>query len=272
MARPSLGLGVMRLPLEPPVQDLLEESEDDGVALRVVPDPDESTSEGRVPSWRLKTLIDRIQATLTLSERQVIHRYLANQVGISTRSVLRYDKGDVATTPTILIEAARNVLERVRMGRPVVFLRGRDKRPVVVRKQLVDLVDRIVRSGLYPDRFDLFKLVEDKLGLRNGRVARLYRSTDVQLIDRSIYDCISSLASKARYDPRAEYQEGDRIRHPVFGVGTVVKKMRKQKILVKFLDDSERVLREKLEEDPIRRRLCGSFDVSDHHVLALNRH
>jgi hypothetical protein len=272
MARPSLGWRVMRLPLEPPMQDPLEESEDDGVALRVVPDPDESSTEGRVPSWRLKTLIDRIQSSLSLSERQVIHRYLANQVGISTRSVLRYDKGDVATTPTLLVEAARNVLERIRMGRPVIFLRGREKRPVVVRKQLVDLVDRIVRSGLYPERFEIFKLAEDKLELRSGRVARLYRSTDVQLIDQSIYDCVASLATKARYDPRAEYNEGDRVRHPVFGVGTVTKKMRKQKIQVTFVDGSERILREQLEEDPIRRRLCGSFDVSEHHVLALHRH
>ncbi len=38
-----------------------------------------------------------------------------------------------------------------------------------------------------------------------------------------------------------------------------------------FLDASERILREQLEEDPIRRRLCGSFDVSDHHVLAISR-
>ena len=242
-----------------------------GVSLRLVPDIGDDQEEGRVPSWRLKSLIDKIQATLALSERQVIHRYLANAVEISTRSVLRYDKGDVGTTPSILIEAARNVLERIRMGRPVVFLRGRDKRPVVVRKQFVDLVDRIVRSGLYPDRFDLFKLVEDKLNLHSGRVARLYRSTDVQLIDRSIYEIVSSLASKARYDPRVSYQVGDRIRHPVFGVGTVTKKIRKQKILVSFLDGTERLLREQLDEDPIRRRLCGAFDVADTHVLALSR-
>ena len=260
----------MRLPLEPPEQDQLAEHEGGGASLRLVPNQGEDLSDGRVQSWRLKTLIDRIQSTLSLSERQVIHRYLANQVGISTRSVLRYDKGDVTTTPAILVEAARNVLERIRMGRPVVFLRGREKRPVVVRKQLVDLVDRIVRSGLYPDRFELFKLVEDKLGLRSGRIARLYRSTDVQLIDRAIFDTASALASKARYDPRADYHVGDRIRHPVFGVGTVKKKVRKKKVLVKFLDGSERILREQLKEDPIRRRLCGSFDVADHHVLAIN--
>lgn len=261
----------MRLPLEPPVNDFLYEEENDGVPLRLVADGENEVSEGRVPSWRLKSLIDRIQTTLSLSERQVIHRYLANQVGISTRSVLRYDKGDVSTTPAVLIEAARNVLDRIRMGRPVIFLRGRDKRPVVVRKQLVELVDRIVRSGLYEDRFELFKLVEDKIGLRSGRVARLYRSTDVQLIDRSIYDTISSLAAKARYDPRASYSVGDRVRHPVFGVGTVKKKVNKKKILVTFLDGTEHLLREQLEEDPIRRRLCGAFDVSEHHVLALNK-
>ena len=140
-----------------------------------------------------------------------------------------------------------------------------------VRKQLVDLVDRIVRSGLYEERFEIFKLVEDKLKLRSGRVARLYRSADVQLIDQSIYDAIAGLASKARYDPRGTYQVGDRIRHPVFGVGTVTKKVRKAKILVRFLDGSERLLREHLHEDPIRRRLCGSFDVADTHVLALSR-
>ncbi len=261
----------MKLPLEPPIADPMEAPEEAGVTLRLVTDPEDDGLEGRAPSWRLKTLIDRIQSTLTLSERQVIHRYLANEIGISTRSVLRYDKGDVATAPAILIEAAKNVLEKIRMGRPVVFLRGREKRPVVVRRQLVDLVDRIVGSGLYEDRFEFFRIVEEKLGLRNGRVARLYRSTDVQLIDECIYNAIAGLAQRAKYDPRAEYEKGDRIRHPVFGVGTVTQKVRKRKILVAFLDGSERLLREQLVEDPIRRRLCGAFDSSDQHVLALNR-
>jgi hypothetical protein len=249
----------------------LEEPEETGVALRLVSDPDEEPIDGRAPSGRLKTLIDRIQAALALSERQVIHRFLADRVGVSTRSVLRYDKGDVATAPTILVEAARNVLERVRMGRAVVFLRGREKRPVVVRRQLVDLVDRLVKSGLYEDRFDIFRLVEEKLGLPNGRVARLYRSTDVQLVDRCVYDAVMDLASRARYDPLCEYQEGDRIRHPIFGIGVVKRKIQKQKILVGFVDGVDRLLRENLVEDPIRRRLCGSFDTSEHHVLVLHR-
>jgi hypothetical protein len=261
----------MRLPLEAPLEETFEDEECVGASLHLVGDLSEEDEEGRVPSWRLKTLIDRIQSTLALSERQVIHRFLASQVGISTRSVLRYDKGDVATTPSILIEAARDVLERIRMGRPVVFLRGREKRPVVVRKQFVDLVDRIVRSGLFPDRFELFKMIEDMLELRSGRIARLYRSTDVQLIDRAVFDTVASLASKSRYDPRISYDVGDRIRHPVFGVGAVIEKIPKEKILIRFLDGSERVLRECLEEDPVRRRLCGSFDTAETHVLTLSR-
>ncbi len=260
----------MRLPLEPP-PELMDDGDVSEAPLRLVKDEDKGASEERVPSWRLKALIDRIQKVLCLSERQVIHRFLAREVDISTRSVLRYDKGDVATAPAVLIEAARNVLDRVRMGKPVIFLRGREVRPVVVRKQLVDLVDRVVRSGLFVDRFELFKQIERELSLRNGRIARLYRSTDVQLIDASIYECISGLIQRARYDPRCSYGPGDRIRHPVFGVGTVVEKVPKAKILVEFADGEKRLLREKLHEDPVRRRLFGSFDVPDHHVLTLNR-
>jgi hypothetical protein len=262
----------MRLPLEPPVQDLVEDLDEPVDSLQLISNEEAETVEGRVPSWRLKALIDRIQSLLCLSERQVIHRFLATQVGISTRSVLRYDKGDVETSPSILIEAARDILERIRMGKPIVFLRGRDVRPVVVRKQFVDLVDRVIRSELFIDRFDLFKQVEDELGLQKGRVARLYRSSDVQLIDSTIYECISGLVQRARYDPRACYKVGDRVRHPVFGVGTVQEKVPREKIRVRFGDGSERVLREQLEEDPIRRRLHGSYEASDHHVLALNRY
>ena len=261
----------MRLPLEPPVASKPEATKEGGVTLRLVGESEESSKNGRTPSWRLKTLIDRLQAALELSERQVIHRYLAEKVGVSTRSVLRYDKGDVATAPAVLIEAAKNMLEQIRMGRPIIFRRGREQRPVVVRRQMVDLVDRIVRSGLYRDRFEIFRIVEQNLGLRNGRVARLYRSTDVQLIDRAIYDAIAELAAKAKYDPRCIYQIGDRIRHPVFGIGVVKEKIPKKKILVAFRDGGDRILREGLIEDPIRRKLCGSFDTSDHHVLAINR-
>lgn len=261
----------MRRLVESPDPDLFDEPEDTGVALRALPDQEDDSSAGRVPSWRLRALIDRIQELLNLSERQVIHRYLAVQVGISTRSVLRYDKGDVGTAPADLVNAARAVIEQVRMGRAVVFLRGREMRPVVVRRQFVDLVDRAVKSGLFQDRFDLFKRVEDALGLPTGRVARLYRSTDVQLIDQSILDTISELGSRARYDPRSTYGQGERIRHPVFGVGEVVEKVPKDKIRVRFGDGTEQVFRENLREDPVRRRLWGQFDVSEHHVLALSR-
>jgi hypothetical protein len=262
----------MRLPLEYPVENPLAEFDEFEAPLGLFSDSDDEELEGRVPSWRLKNLIDKIQSALALSERQVIHRYLAHQVGVSTRSVLRYDKGDVATTPAVLIEAASNCLERIRMGRAVVFLRGREMRPVVVRKQMVELVDRIVRSGLYEERFELFRLAEEKLGLKSGRVARLYRSTDVQLVDREIYDCIAALASRARYDPRLTYQVGDRLRHPVFGVGTVTEKVPKQKIMVRFLDGSDRMLREQLHEDPVRRRLSSAFDAAEQHSVSLGRY
>lgn len=270
MARPSLTAAPMRRLLEPLDLDSFDDSEETGVGLRPGADQEEGGPSGRVPSWRLKALIDRIQELLGLSERQVIHRYLAVQVGVSTRSVLRYDKGDVATAPGCLIDAARAIVEQVRMGRPVVFLRGRAMRPVVVRKQLTDLVDRVIRGGLFDDRFDLFRRVEEFLGLKPGRVARLYRSTDVQLVDKALHDAVTELASRGRYDPRDTYEVGDRIRHPVFGLGVVAAKEPKDKILVRFNDGSEQVFREKLTEDPIRRRLWGQFDHGEAHVLALS--
>jgi len=260
----------MRLPLEPPNDELLEDADETEEPLRLV-DDDKGAHGGRVPSWRLKALIDRIQKVLCLSERQVIHRYLANKVGISTRSVLRYDKGDVASTPAMLIEAARDVIERIRMGKAITFLRGRDVRPVVVRKQFVDLVDRVIRNGIFENRFELFRQLEEHLDLHNGRIARLYRSTDVQLIDASIYECVTDLVQKTRYDPRASYLPGERLRHPVFGVGTVLEKVPRDKILVEFAEGERHILREQLREDPVRWRLFGSFDTQENHVLALSR-
>ena len=262
----------MRRVIEPLDPDEFDEPEESEVTLRLVQGQEGDSSGERAPSWRLKALIDRIQELLNLSERQVIHRFLAIKVGISTRSVLRYDKGDVETAPTTLVEAARAAVEQIRMGRPIVFLRGREMRPVIVRQQLVDLIDRVVRSGLFEDRFEVFRRVEEALSLKSGRVARLYRSTDVQLIDETLYDAVADLASRARYDPRARYQVGDRIRHPVFGVGQVTCKEPKDKIRVQFADGTEQVFRENLAEDPVRRRMWGQFDAGDHHVLSLSRH
>ena len=58
---------------------------------------------------------------------------------------------------------------------------------------------------------------------------------------------------------------------PAETVDPSTRKVPKKKISVRFQDGTERILREELREDPLRRRLCGTFEVSSHHVLSMGR-
>lgn len=214
----------------------------------------------KVSSYQLSSIIDEIQKAMKISERQLIHRYLSKCTGVSTRSVLRYDKGEIKRTSLALLIAARDLLDKYKRGEIVTLWRGIDERPVVLRIQFNKLIDNIVVGGIYPTRNDLLSTAERKLGLKKGRLARIYRNPGVQLVDKIYYDTIEALEFEAEYLPEKTYSIGERIRHHIFGVGIVVKKIEKDKIIIRFIDGLTRILRENLKEDPFRMKNYGNFE------------
>jgi len=218
--------------------------------------------EEKIPYKEFTNLVDKIQEKLGITERQLIHRYIAKATGITTRSILRYDKGEICYVPNIVMAVASELLRKIENDELIVLYRGNEERPVVLRKQFNKLVDSIIESGLYPSRSALLKIIEKRFGLKKGKLCRIYRNNGVQLVDKRYYDALLEIYEQCEYDPSKIYKIGDRIRHPSFGTGQVIKKLSKDKIVVRFSNGEEKILRENLKEDPYRIKLNGVLGFS----------
>lgn len=209
----------------------------------------------KVPYKEFKKLIDKIQNALGITERQLIHRYISKATGITTRSILRYDKGQIPKVPTKVIGVTVELLRKIEDEETIVLYRGNDERPVVLRRDFIKLVDKVVELGLFPSKTKLLNEVEKRLNLNRGKLCRIYRNSGVQLVDKVYYDFLMELYQNCEYNPSKSYQVGDRIIHNLFGAGVVIEKLPKEKIVVEFKNGFKITLREQLIEDPYRLKL-----------------
>lgn len=207
----------------------------------------------RVPSSWLAHTLDEILLDVGLRERQFLYRYLGDRAGVHPTTILRYHLGELATAPQDLFRQARKLQRAVRMGEAITFVRGGDRGGVVVRERFVAQLDAILNTGLFQRKTDLFRIIEQESGLRKGLVERIYYDRKRRFVDNSALDSAAEVARKCEYDPAYTYDDGDRIIHPLFGFGSVVRKVPRDKLLVRFDDGSERELCENIKEDPYRR-------------------
>jgi len=210
-------------------------------------------------SSEFKKLVDRALHFLGLTERALVHRVIAEKTGFSTRTITRYEDGELLSIPETVLEAAEDLVRQAKDRELIVFHRGRNFRPVVQRYHMVALVDYAVASGVFRDRFELFSAVEEETGFSKGRMARLYRSDEVQLVDEEVYEAVRKLSFCQEYDPCREYDVGERLRHSVFGTGTVEGKLQLNRIAVRFAEFGLKILRENLYEVHGEPRVASSL-------------
>jgi len=203
----------------------------------------------RVPSWRLAHLLDRIIEMLQLSEPSALHRLLARHTGTHPTTVLRFHRGNLRSAPEGLLRAAIQVERMIRAGQAIRFPHGTTGELMVTRTTFAAAVDAVMETGLFPDRNAMLHRVEDDLGLRRGRLTRLYRCKTFRWVPEAVQSHLETLLVRCQYDPELSYDVGDRLCHHLFGAGTVIGKTPVDKIRVRFDDDTERILRERLREN-----------------------
>lgn len=236
---------------------------DGGSAPRRPPPP-------RVPSWRLAHLLDRLIEMMELSEPSALHRLLATQTGIHPTTVLRFHRGVLRSAPQQLLSAAVDLEHRVRLGEAVRFPPGGDGEATVTRAAFVRAVDAVMETGLFTDRNAMLHRVEDDLGVPRGRLTRLYRCRTFRWVPERVQRHLEQLCERCQYNPGLDYALGDRLVHHLFGAGTVEGKVPVDKIVVRFDDGTERILRERLVESRFWRQPAAAPSVEEAFALGLS--
>ena len=230
-------------------------------------DTQRKLAPARVPSWRLAHLLDRIIEMLQLSEPSALHRLLAQQTGTHPTTVLRFHRGNLRSAPESLLEAAIQLERRIRAGEALRFPHGTTGDLMVTRTSFAAAVDAVIETGLFPDRNRMLHRAEDNLGLRRGRLTRLYRCRTFRWVPDAVQCYLETLVVRCQYDPACEYEIGDRLCHHLFGAGTVVAKMPVDKIRVRFDDESEMIMRERLRENGYWRQPARSPSIGEAYAI-----
>jgi len=126
--------------------------------------------------------------------------------------------------------------------------------PVVPRSHYRGRVDRAVELCGYPQRSELFRDLADRLGIPVERLSKAYYDRRLRFVPEEYCEAVDTLAESANYDLARVYEVGQRIRHPHFGTGVVIQKLRKNAIRVQLDDGGELLLREAYQHDPYRTR------------------
>jgi len=214
--------------------------------------------QARIPAWRLAHQLDRLVELTELAEPSALHRLLASCTGVHATTVLRFHRNVLQSAPEVLLQVANDLERRVRNGEAIRFPHGGDGSPVVTRTAFAAAVDRLVETGLFPNRNAMLHRIEDDLRIPRGRLTRLYRCRTFRWVPGEVLDVLEALERQVQYDPSRCYRPGERLYHHLFGPGTVAEKLPLEKIVVQFDDGKVQTLREKLREDTYWRQARNS--------------
>ena len=216
-----------------------------------------SPQSNRVPSARIRQALEGLLQSLGLDESEILFRYLAERVGIHACTVRRYYLGDLQTAPAVMVEEIDRLRVRIVGGEAVVFRRGPDGSEVVQRSRTRSIVEKLLREPEVDDERSCFRHLDHRLALPPGTTRSICNDPNLRFVHADIHLAIEKFVHGVRYDPVQTYRVGDRIRHPMFGAGTVKEKIHKNKVRVEFLGGKQVLLSEAVPEDPFRYQRSG---------------
>jgi transcriptional regulator with XRE-family HTH domain len=218
-----------------------------------------SAPEGRwigLGVQELQHWFDRVIDLLEDQGQYLLYRYVAGKLGVHPTTVMRYHRGELAGDPSRVVPILRDLHRKLESGTTVEFRHGPDDAErVVPRRCFLDLVDEIGELGLVPvdgqgGEPGLDEEVERMAGLKRGTVERIRASSSWPFVKLDLYEKLRAARERSIYDPCRHYELGDRLYHHDLGVGTVVEKCHKSRIIVEFAYGIRRVLREDVWVDP----------------------
>lgn len=210
----------------------------------------------RVSTAALGEMFEEIRRALELEQCQFLYRYLAERLGVHATTIMRYVHGELKSAPAQVFFELDELRERIARGEAVPFKRKVDGNAIIVRERTAELLRRLLGDRDNVSRTAVFRKVEDRLALKPGTLARIYYNRKLVFVPADLHRALEKVVDGAEYDASAVYRKGDRICHHLFGLGTVQKKVHKDKVLVEFVDGRHVLLSEAVPEDPFA-FLCG---------------
>jgi hypothetical protein len=223
-------------------------------ACRVRPAP---RSARRVPAARVRQGMEGLQQILELNERQILFRYLAVRVGLHPTTVLRYCQGDLETAPVALIVEIDRLRRQIVGDETVVFERYQGGPRVVLRERTRELIELILEERRSVQARSILDQLDRWLALPPGTTGRIRHHRGPRFVSVDVHRAIEEFVCGVEYDPVRTYRRGDRIRHHLFGLGTVMEKIHKNKVRVDFISGRGVILSEAVAEDPYRHQRLG---------------
>jgi hypothetical protein len=191
----------------------------------------------------LRELMERLRVPPNMFYRQV-----GAAVGLHPVTLFRHARGQLTSAPLKLYQHLAEMKQAVESGREVVFTRAKAGTPVVHRDFVIPELQRLIRMQIFPSKRSLLRFVEASLRLKPRSLERAYSSRRRVFLRVEVLEFLRELLARIEYAPEASYSVGDRIHHPVFGVGVVVGKQPPKKLVVQLADGGRMLLREELFE------------------------
>ncbi len=220
------------------------------VVQRPRPADGAASRAGRVTTRLVREQMERVLCSLGMDQHQFLIRYLASRIGTHPTTVLRYYRGDLRTAPARLLDEIQRLQDDIDRGQPVAFCRSSGGDAMVLREQTLELIQQLLDADTAHPKSLLFKEIERRLGLRAGTIGRIYYDHKLHFVRADIHEALARITTQVDYDPCRIYAPGERLRHHLFGLGTVERKVHKNKILVRFDDDHRVLLAEAVPVDP----------------------
>ncbi len=216
---------------------------------------------GRVPATAVRKGLGGVFQYLGLREHQVLYRYLAERVGLHPTTVLRYYRGYLQTAPAALVAEIDFLRGQIVRGEVVLFRQGPDGSPVVLREQTRSIVEEFLATqGTAAEPAETEQL-DIRLDLPPGTTGRIRFDAAQHFVPVNIHRAIEQFVHGVEYDPIRTFHVGQRVRHHLFGPGTVREKIHKNRVRIEFLDGKQVVLAEAVPEDPYRYQRMGGGEV-----------
>jgi len=212
---------------------------------------------GRVPVIEVRARIETLLASVCAEEQQYLYRHLAEKIGLHPTTVLRYHQGELHTAPAALLDAIDELEKHLARRDAVHFRRSAGGRPMVLRALTLELIEDLLLEGSHEHKGALFRELDEQLGARPGTISRIYYDRSATFVRADVHQALEQFVNGIEYDPYRIFRPGQRVRHHMFGLGTVQQKVHKNKILVKFAGRPALILCENVPLDPFLRLRLG---------------
>jgi hypothetical protein len=193
----------------------------------------------------------RIMLLLDSDDPTPVYRYVSEILDISPITVMCHCSGALLEHSDAVAGVLRDLWHRLESGEAVVFHTGEAVEDRIVPRQcILQLVREIGAMEIVPATSHFTSTLESMTGIERGALRKTLAPDAPPFAPLEMHLRLASLIDRVSYEPCRHYEIGDTIHHHRFGIGKVVDKQHKCRILVQFKSGATRMLCEEVELQP----------------------